>query len=106
MTYQGEDRRREASITEDRVENIMRRLLDEHHTKIDKICAKNVETGLLKHINEVEHITKDEKVMIYDSKNYIKNKAEVSALAKWCLQLPVFGLIIERCVSYFIHKGP
>lgn len=99
------DGKQEASITEDRVENIMRKLLDEHHTKIDKLCAKNIETGLLKHVNEVEHITKDEKQLIYDSKTHIRNSAEMSAFAKWCIQLPVVGLIIERCVSYYIHRG-
>ena len=106
MAYQGEDRRREASITEDRVENIMRKLLDEHHVKIDALCAKNIETGLLKHVTEVEHITKDEKALIYDGRDHIRTSKEMSAVAKWCLQLPVLGLIIERCFSYFMHKGP
>lgn len=105
MAYSGEDKRQGASITEDRVENIMRRVLDEYHVKIDKLCAKNIETGVLKHVNETRHITQEEKDMIYDAKNYIKNKGEGSALIKWALSLPIFGLVIERCVSYFIHRG-
>jgi hypothetical protein len=106
MAYEGGERRQETSITEDRVENIMRKLLDEHHIKIDALCAKNLETGILKHVNGLGHLTEGEKTMIYDGANYIKNKGQVSALVRWGLSLPVFGLIIERCISYFMHKWP
>jgi|SRR3972149_4745265 len=105
MAHQG-DKRRVGSITEDRVENIMRCLLDEYHKKIDALCEKNIKTGVLEHEKNNGHITNTEKTMMYDSMNYIKNKKEMSALLKWCLSVPLIGLIAERCISYLTHKGP
>jgi len=99
----------EKHLTEDRLRVVLNEEFKEYRRDVERFCDQNVQSKLNEHQLAMGHVTKDEKSVIYDARNHMKNnpKEKKSIIVK--LGLPVSGagfvLLVDRLISYFGHKG-
>lgn len=94
MTWDGKERR-DGSITISDVENAVYKANEKFFAKVQEMCDKNMEVGLLRHTTELSHLDKETKSVLYEMIGNFKGRIK----AKYSIGIPLSLLIVERVLN-------
>lgn len=94
MTWDGHERRGDTISISD-VKNAVYEANEKFYEKVQKMCDDNLETSLLKHVQEHSHLDKPTKMLLYEMISNFQGRIK----AKYSIGIPLALLFAERILN-------